>query len=156
MELVNTRGVGLEHPKSHVIQFLAALIFFLIWSLDTFIFMFSTILPNYIWFIIQFILFLSFLIIGFILIFTTGHILFHKENTDLKLIKTGIFAYIRHPLYFGVLLIYLGFIFLSMSLISIIGFIIVFFIYNWIAKFEEKELEAKVYLYPLDNLVGGT
>ncbi len=72
----------------------------------------------------------------------TGHILFHKENKDFKLIKTGIFAYIRHLLYFGVLLIYLGCIFLSVSLISIIGFAFVFFIYNSITKFEEKELET--------------
>ncbi|NVM37343.1 MAG: isoprenylcysteine carboxylmethyltransferase family protein [Candidatus Lokiarchaeota archaeon] len=87
------------------------------------------------------ILFLSLLIIGLFLIFRTGHILFHKENVTSSLIKTGFFAHTRHPLYLGVLFIYLGLIFLYMSLLSIIGFIVVFILYNYIATFEENELE---------------
>ena len=141
MESIHKRGVGREHTRSHLVQLLAAIIFFLIWILDSFIFMFSTVLASYIPFIIRIILFLSLLTIGLFLIFRTGHILFHKENVASKLIKTGIFAHTRHPLYLGVLMLYLGFILLSMSLISIIGFIIAFILYNWIATFEENDLE---------------
>ncbi|MFX1328133.1 MAG: methyltransferase family protein [Promethearchaeota archaeon] len=140
MESINQRGLGQEHPRSSIIQLSAAIIFFLIWILDSFIFMFSTILTLYIPFIIQLILFLSLLIIGLGLIFITGHILFHGEGSS-KLIKTGIFAYTRHPLYLGILIIYIGFIFLSVSLLSIIGFIIVFILYNRIVNFEENDLE---------------
>lgn len=141
LESIHKRGIGKEHPRSHQIQLIAAIIFFLIWILDSFIFMFSNGLANYIPFIIRIILCLSLLTIGLFLIFRTGHIIFHKEEIPSKLIKTGIFAYIRHPLYLGVLLIYLGFIFFSVSLISIIGFIIVFILYNYIATFEENTLE---------------
>ena len=141
LESIHKRGVGREHTRSHLVQLLAAIIFFLIWILDSFIFMLSTVLASYIPFIVRIILFLSLLTIGLFLIFRTGHILFHKENVSSKLIKTGIFAHTRHPLYLGVLMLYLGFILLSMSLISIIGFIIVFILYNWIATFEENALE---------------
>jgi len=124
MESIHKRGVSKEHPKGHLIQLAVGFTFFLIWILDSFIFMFSTILANYISFFIRLILFLSFLIIGFFLVFRTGHLLFHKEDTSSKLIKTGIFAHTRHPLYLGVLIVYIGFILLTISMLSIVGFII--------------------------------
>ena len=140
MNSINKRGVAKEHPRSGIIQLSAALIFFLVWILDSFIFMFSTILTHYIPFIVRLILFLSLLIIGLVLIFIAGHILFHGEGQS-KLVKTGIFCHTRHPIYLGSLIIYLGFTFLSLSLLSIIGFIIVFILYDWLATFEEKDLE---------------
>ncbi|MFX1380232.1 MAG: methyltransferase family protein [Promethearchaeota archaeon] len=135
------RGVGEEHPNGHIIQLSAAIIFFLIWILDSFVFMVTIFIARYIPFSLRIILFLSFLVLGFFLIFRSGHLLFHKEDTPSKLIKTGLYAHIRHPLYLGVLLIYLGFVIFSVSLISIFGFIIVFILYNWIATFEERDLE---------------
>jgi len=39
------------------------------------------------------------------------------------------------------LLIYVAFIFLSLSLISIGLFVLIFLVYNWMANFEEKILE---------------
>ncbi|MFX0040271.1 MAG: methyltransferase family protein [Promethearchaeota archaeon] len=141
MESIHKRGLGEEHPRGHLIQFTAAIIFFLIWILDSFIFMISAFLTNYIPFLVRVVLFLSLIIIGLFLIFRTGHLLFHKEDTPSKLIKTGIFAHTRHPLYLGVLIIYLAFIFLTISLISIAGFIIVFISYNWLATYEENDLE---------------
>lgn len=143
MESKPNRGVAKEYSKSHLMQLLAAIIFFIIWITDSFIFMFSTIFESYIPFLIRIIIFLALLTIGLLLILKTGHILFHKENVTFKLIKTGIFSYTRHPLYLGVLILYLGFIILSFSLISIIGFIIVFIIYDRIATFEEYELEKE-------------
>ena len=141
LESFHKRGLGQEHPKGHLIQLSALIIFFLIWILDSFIFTLSTVLARYIPFFIRIIVFLSLLIIGLFLIFRTGHILFNKENVPSKLIKKGIFAHTRHPLYLGVLIIYLGLIILSVSLLSIIGFIVVFILYNWIATFEENDLE---------------
>lgn len=82
--------------------------------------MFSTFLARYIPFTIWIRLFLSLLTKGLFLIFLAGHLLFHKEVTPSKLLKTGIFVHTRRPLYLGVLILYIGVIFLSMSLISII------------------------------------
>ena len=53
----------------------------------------------------------------------------------------GILSHVRHPMYLGVLLIYLGFIFLSISLVSVLVWIIIIIIYDRLATFEEKELE---------------
>jgi protein-S-isoprenylcysteine O-methyltransferase Ste14 len=56
----------------------------------------------------------------------------------------GILGYIRHPMYFGILLIYLAFLaflFLSTSLLCMGFFIIVLITYNKMANYEEKVLE---------------
>ncbi|MCK4285668.1 MAG: isoprenylcysteine carboxylmethyltransferase family protein, partial [Candidatus Lokiarchaeota archaeon] len=53
----------------------------------------------------------------------------------------GILGHVRNPMYLGVLLIYLAFIFLSISLISIAIWILIIIIYNRLATFEEKQLE---------------
>lgn len=139
MEPIHKQGPGQEHQKSHIIQLFAMIIFFIIWIIDSFIFTFSTILTGYIPIIIQIIGFISFLTLGLILSFRTGHVIFQAENSN-KLITTGILSHTRHPLYLGVLIIYVGFIFLTMSLISIVGLIIAFLLYNYIASFEENEL----------------
>lgn len=139
MEPIHKQGPGQEHQKSHIIQLLAMIIFFIIWIIDSFIFTFSTILTGYIPIIIQIIGFISFLTLGLILSFRAGHVIFQAENSN-KLITTGILSHTRHPLYLGVLIIYVGFIFLTMSLISIVGLIIAFLLYNYIASFEENEL----------------
>jgi len=135
------RGVAKEHPKSFLIQLVGFIIFFVIWILDSFIYMYSIVLANIIPFIIRIIFFSILLIVGCSLIFIAGHILFHKETSSSELIITGIFAHTRHPIYLGALIFYLSFIILTFSLISIIGFIFEFIIYNWLANFEEKELE---------------
>ncbi|MBY8992729.1 MAG: isoprenylcysteine carboxylmethyltransferase family protein [Candidatus Lokiarchaeota archaeon] len=139
MEPIHKQGPGQEHQKSHIIQLFAMIIFFIIWIIDSFIFTFSTILTGYIPIIIQIIGFISFLPLGLILSFRAGHVIFQAENSN-KLITTGILSHTRHPLYLGVLIIYVGFIFLTMSLISIVGLIIAFLLYNYIASFEENEL----------------
>lgn len=134
--------MGKEHPQSLLIQFLVAGLFFLIWILDSFIFEFSTGFSIFIPLILRFILFLVLFIIGCVLIFVTGHILYHKESESSKLITTGIFAHTRHPIYLGALILYLGLILFSFSLLSLIFWVIIIIGYDRIATFEEKDLES--------------
>jgi len=63
----------------------------------------------------------------------------HNEPSD-TLITSGIMGRVRNPLYLGVLLIYVAFLFLSISIISIGFFIIVFLVYNKMVNYEEKKL----------------
>ncbi len=65
--------------------------------------------------------------------------LFHETLSGI--IDSGVFGYVRHPLYLGVLLIYLGFVFGSFSMLSLFTLLCIFFVYNYLANFEEKDLE---------------
>ena len=75
------------------------------------------------------------------MIFIAHKTLFHSHNLPDRLIATGIFKYVRNPMYSGILLMYIAFILLSISLISIGIFMINFIIYNKMVNFEEGILE---------------
>lgn len=135
------RRLGIEAPHSHLKQGLSAIIFTTIWLLDSLVFSFSTILNNFVFWIIRLILFIAIIVIAFVFIRSSHNVLFRQPENMNELITDGILGHVRHPMYFGVLLIYLACIFLSISLISIVVWIIIIVIYDGLATFEEKQLE---------------
>jgi protein-S-isoprenylcysteine O-methyltransferase Ste14 len=115
----------------------------MIWILDSFVFRFSTFLaddlPLYIRLIVAA---LFFVVAGFLA--RSGLVVVFKEVRDPpRVINTGVFSHLRHPIYLAAILLYLGFFFTTVSLTSLafLGVIIVF--YDYIATFEEKQLEQK-------------
>jgi protein-S-isoprenylcysteine O-methyltransferase Ste14 len=82
---------------------------------------------------------LALILIGIIIMRSAEKMLFHKTQSGV--IDRGLFTYARHPLYLGVLLIYLGFVLGSFSILSFVTFVLIFFVYNYLAIFEEKDLE---------------
>ncbi|MFW9949186.1 MAG: methyltransferase family protein [Candidatus Thorarchaeota archaeon] len=147
--------LGIEAPRSHLKQGLSAIGFTIIWILDSLVFSFSTILNNFVPWFIRLILFSIFIVIAFGFIRASHNILFRQPENKDDLITDGILGHIRHPMYFGVLLIYLSCIFLSISLIAIVIWITIFVIYDNLATFEEKQLEelfGQKYLEYKDNV----
>ncbi|MFX1376222.1 MAG: methyltransferase family protein [Promethearchaeota archaeon] len=78
--------------------------------------------------------------IALIFIIISHQALFKSHRPAQSLVTDGILQYVRNPMYLGILLIYVSFICLSISLISIAFFILVFLVYNWMVNFEEKIL----------------
>jgi protein-S-isoprenylcysteine O-methyltransferase Ste14 len=130
-----------EIPNSHIYHAVLPIIFILIWVLDTHIFGLSTFLNNYIPFFIRLPLFILVWVIAITFIMLSLRTLFKNHQPSNNLITNGILKYTRNPMYFGILLIYVAFLFLSISLIVIGLFIIIFFIYNWMVNYEERILE---------------
>jgi len=133
--------LGIEAPHSHLIQALSPAIFTIIWILDSLVFSFSTVLNSFVPWIVRFILFIVVIATAFAFIRASHNILFRNPENKDDLITNGILGHVRNPMYFGVLLIYLAFIFLSISLISIALWIVIIVIYDKLATFEEKQLE---------------
>lgn len=69
---------------------------------------------------------------------------FKEERKTLMVIKTSVFAIIRHPMYFGSILIYLAFVILSASVIALAIFVVVFIFYYYLCRYEEKILINKL------------
>jgi protein-S-isoprenylcysteine O-methyltransferase Ste14 len=82
---------------------------------------------------------LALILIGITIIRSAEKMLFHEMYSGV--IDRGLFAYVRHPLYLGILLIYLGFVLGSFSILSFVALVLIFFVYNYLAIFEEKDLE---------------
>jgi len=134
-------GAEREAPYTHLILSATPIIFLVIWVLDSFFLQWTTFLNNYVPTLIRIILFIGFLSIALFLIYKSHETLFHDEKPSDELITSGIFKYLRNPMYLGIMLIYISLICLSISLISVGVLIGIFFLYNWMVNFEEKILE---------------
>jgi protein-S-isoprenylcysteine O-methyltransferase Ste14 len=69
---------------------------------------------------------------------------FQEERKELMVIKTDVFAIIRHPMYFGSILLYLSFVVLSLSMIALVIFVIVVIFYYYLSRYEELLLIEKL------------
>jgi len=134
-------GAGSEHPRTHLYHIISISLFITVIILDAWIFNFSTFLQPYVHLFIRLGFFIFFLIWALIFFKLSHGAVFPKESHEKKLAKTGLYAHIRHPMYIGTPLIFIAFILLTMSLISIIPLIFNIILFNGMMKYEEKELE---------------
>ena len=69
-------------------------------------------------------------------------IVFGEQRDKPIVLRKGVFGLMRHPVYFSEVLLYLGFLVLSISLgAAVIGFFAIGFLY-YISRYEEKILLA--------------
>ena len=139
----NRKDLAGEHPYGDAGQIIALIIFVMIWIFDSFFYRFSTFLADHLPLYIRLIpAAVSFGISGFLS--RSGLTVVYREVRDPpRVIRTGVFSYSRHPIYLAALLLYLGFSLTTLSLISL-GFLVVIFVfYDYLATFEEKQLEEK-------------
>ncbi len=141
MSSSNSSEKSRETRYSHFIQAGLPITFVIIMLLDSYIFQISIWLNELVPFFIRIILCAIVLIIALIFVKLAHDALFHHNAPPNTLITEGILSHVRNPMYLGVLLIYVSFLCLSISLISIVFFIFVVVIYNKMVNYEEKVLE---------------
>ena len=130
-----------EMKHSHILQILCLLFFYIIWAIDSFFLKASTFLENYVPLPIRLAISLSIIAAGSFLIARAHQQLFKDKPADL--ITTGIFAHVRHPMYLGIILTYLGWIIATFSLLTFIPWILAVILYVKMANHEEKQLEER-------------
>jgi len=133
-------GMGKEFPHTDQILPLSAALFFAVWILDSFVFGFSERFTGFVPDVIRIALSVVLEISAIVLGLYSHEALFGKKSVEFSLITDGVFAYVRHPLYLSILLAYLGFIFGSMSLISLIPWICYAVLFDKMASYEEEDL----------------
>lgn len=119
------------------------ILFFVVWVIDTisfFIFGYSTVVVGLISFPLLILPASVFLILSLYLVAKSHNVVFGGTNDHQKLLDSGVYAWVRHPMYLGILLFCLGFFFLSTSLISLGIWIAFFIIYDKMATYEEQDL----------------
>ena len=79
---------------------------------------------------------------GFILLASAWNVLYQAQRTR-QLATTGPYAHIRHPQYTGFILIMLGFLFQWPTLITLVMFPILVYMYVRLARREEREVAAE-------------
>jgi len=88
--------------------------------------------------------------LGLIIIFIGGvfverglKTVFSETREKPHVIKKGVFKIVRHPVYLGSILTYLGFLIFSMSIIGIAVWLIIILFYYFISIYEERLLLQK-------------
>jgi protein-S-isoprenylcysteine O-methyltransferase Ste14 len=138
-----SHGLGFEHPLCDRIQLLMIILFFAIWIIDSlgcFLFGYSTVILEIITYPILLIGTIIFLFLSFYLIKKSHNAVLDQLQNPPKLVTSGVYGWVRHPMYLGVLLFCMAFLFLSFSITSIIIWVIFFILYDRMATFEEKSL----------------
>lgn len=131
-----------EHPLSDAGQIISLGVFLFIWAGDSFFLHLSTFLSDYVPLYIRLGILGLMLIVALFLI-KSGHAVAGHEQLPKHIVTSGAFSYIRHPLYLGTILAYLGLTVSTLSLLSLALLVGIFVFYNFISSYEEKLLEAE-------------
>jgi len=136
-------GLGSEHPLCDRIQLLMLILLFVVWGIDTLsliIFGYSTVIFQAITFPLLWAGTMLFLGLSIYLVSKSHKAVLEQVHDPPKLVASGVYAWVRHPMYLGILLFCLAFIFISVSLVSIIIWIAFFIFYDKMAAYEEENL----------------
>ncbi|MFC1802606.1 methyltransferase family protein [Thermoproteota archaeon] len=130
-----------EAPRADTIQAILALLFFALWGLDSFWLNWTTGYSQYVPDIIQNALFILLVSLGGYLTWKAHKQIFGTKRNEAELVDYGVFLYSRHPMYLGIMIMYLGLAASTMSAAAFILLIGIFFFYNYLAAYEETKLD---------------
>jgi protein-S-isoprenylcysteine O-methyltransferase Ste14 len=136
-------GLGSEHALCDRVQLLMVILFFVVWGIDSlgfFIFGYSTVVFQASAFLPLLAGTVLSLALSFYLISKSHKAVLEQVQDPPQLVDSGVYAWVRHPMYLGTLLFCLAFIFISVSLVSIAIWIAFFVFYDRMAAYEEKSL----------------
>jgi protein-S-isoprenylcysteine O-methyltransferase Ste14 len=139
---VNMKEKNGEHPYGDIGQLILLGLFLIVWVGDSFYLRKSIFLSNYLPLYIRLII-LSIAIVTAVYLLMSGHVVVSHEQRPTGVVSTGAFRYVRHPLYLGSNLLYLGLSVSSISLFSLALLVMIFIFYNYIASYEEKLMQSR-------------
>ena len=132
-----------EHLIGDAGQLFFFFLFGVVWVADTFFLQYTTFLNQYIPLIIR-------ILVGAAFLFVSGYlaqrglaIVFGEEQKNPTVIRKGVFNYVRHPIYLGEILLYLGLLIISISLAAAIVWVLTIGFLHCISRHEENLLLAR-------------
>ena len=130
-----------EHPYGDIGQLILFCLFMVVWAGDSFYLRLSTFLSDYVPIYIRLVI-LCFAHITAAYLFMSGHVVVNHERRPTSILSIGAFRYVRHPLYLGSILFYMGLSISTTSIFSLALLVVIFVFYNYIASCEENLLEV--------------
>ena len=130
-----------EHRWGDTGQLILFVVFMGLWITDSFVFHYSTSLLEGISIYIRLVLAVPVLITGWILARGGMKAVFGTARDKPEVISSGVFRIVRHPIYTGAILFYLGAILMTMSIASVALWVLIIGFYVSISKYEERILK---------------
>lgn len=132
-----------EHKFGDAGQMMLLVVFLTVWILDSFVFKLSTFLNEDVrWYFP--------VVLGIIILALAGYFtgaglktVFGEVRNPPQVITSGVFSIVRHPVYLGSIMTILGLTIMTLSLFSLIIWLIIVIFYYYISHHEEKLLLAR-------------
>jgi len=132
-----------ENKLGDMGQLILFFVFLVIWIMDTFFLRYSVLATGQIIKFISIPIAIMILCVAGYLAKTGLEIVFGQVRDKPRVIREGVFSLVRHPIYLGAILLYLGLLVFSFSIISVIIWMIIITFYYFISKYEERLLIEK-------------
>ena len=135
-----TEGLTGEHPFGDAVQLLLAILFFVVWVLDSFFLRYTVFLGRHIPLLLRVLLAIPVFFVAYRFASRSMALVFGGKGDPTAVLEEDVFAVMRHPMYFAALLLYVGFFLLTLSLASLALVGIALWFYDYIARHEERLL----------------
>ena len=136
--------MGAEHPLNDAVQAVFFVVYMGVWGLDSFVFRFSTVLAGVVPVFVRLLLGILLFAVGIYLVARSEAAIFGRtligRTGKPKFVTIGVYAWVRHPMYLGSLLVLLVFFFATLSLLSLLVWAGLFVFYDRMATYEERDL----------------
>jgi protein-S-isoprenylcysteine O-methyltransferase Ste14 len=132
-----------EHAVGDAGQMILAFLFTVTWIFDSFFLKYTTFLNHYIPPVIRMLLGVVLLILSGFLAIKGLSIVFGEKRENPGVIRKSVFNIVRHPIYLSEILLYLGLLMLSISLIAVLVWVISILFLYYISRYEERMLLAR-------------
>ncbi len=129
-----------EHTVGDAGQILLACLFMATWIADTFFFNYTTFLNQYMPLGVRIPSGVVLLVLSGYLARTGLSIVFGEERDKPGVINESVFNIVRHPVYLSEILLYLGFLMMSISMAATLVLVIAIGFLHQISRYEEKLL----------------
>jgi protein-S-isoprenylcysteine O-methyltransferase Ste14 len=139
----NREDLAGEHPFGDNGQLILLIIFLIVWVFDSFILHISVFPARYVSLLLR--IPLGLVLIGAAAYFAKEgmRIVFDEVRAEPSVITTGVFGRVRHPVYLGCILFYVGLVAFTFSILSAVICTIIVIFYHYISKHEERLLLNK-------------
>ena len=139
----NKKDLTGEHTAGDAGQIVLTCLLTATWIADTFIFKYTTFLNHHVPLVVRIPLGAVLLLLSGYLARTGLSIVFGEEREKPCVIRKSVFNVVRHPIYLSEILLYLGFLMLSISLAAVVVWIIAIGFLHYISRYEERLLLAR-------------
>lgn len=137
MNIQEKKFIAEEHPEGDKFQLMMLGIFLAIWITDSFIVRATTLNALGPWYLRT--------AAGALVVLAGLYLVneSHKlviDSGELRLIDWGVYSLARHPMYLGIMLVYLGLAVSTVSTASLVVLLGIFYVYDRIADYEESRI----------------
>jgi protein-S-isoprenylcysteine O-methyltransferase Ste14 len=129
-----------EHPQGDRYQLYVFLLFTVAVLIDHFFLGWASGFRSIIPFLVRLPFATLIVVFGLFLSLSGIHTVFSEYTEYPRMITTGLFSNVRHPVYLGALMVYIGMLIFLLSPLALLVSIGVFFLYDWLAKDEEERM----------------